>query len=89
MGRLSEREKELVALGASLGCNCIPCVVYHVGIARQLGVADEEIEEVVELADKVRKVPAAQVLKTALAQIGKAEDESRERAESCKPGCEC
>jgi 4-carboxymuconolactone decarboxylase len=54
MGRLSEKEKEFVALGAALASNCIPCIVYHVGAAKKIGIADEEIREAVELADTVR-----------------------------------
>ena len=87
MGRLSPKEKELVALGAALGSNCIPCVVYHLGVAEKIGISGEEIKEALELADEVRKVPAAQVLKTAYAQIGKTAEESPEcpksRAQCC------
>ena len=87
MGRLSPKEKELVALGAALGSNCIPCVVYHLGVAEKIGISDEEIKEAVELADEVRKVPAAQVLKTAHAQIGRKPEESPECPESRAPCC--
>jgi len=87
MGRLNPKEKELVALGAALGSNCIPCVVYHLGVAEKIGIPDEEIEEAVELADEIRKVPAAQVLKTASAQIGRTRKESPEGPESRAPCC--
>ena len=87
MGRLSTKEKELVALGAALGSNCIPCVVYHLGVAEKIGIPDEELKEAVELADEVRKVPAAQVLKTAYAQIGRKPVESPECPESRAPCC--
>lgn len=89
MGRLSAKEKELVALGAALGSNCIPCVIYHVGVAKNTGFADEEIKEAVELADNIRKVPAAMVLNTACAQIEKKPEDSPERPESCTPDCGC
>jgi 4-carboxymuconolactone decarboxylase len=85
MGRLSEKEIELVAIGAAVGSNCIPCIVYHVGVAKKLGCADEEIREAVELADKIRKVPSDQVLNSAFALLGKAPDDS----ESCAPDCGC
>lgn len=89
MGRLNPKEKELVALGAALGSNCTPCVVYHLGVAEKIGIPDEEIREAVVLADKVRQVPAAQVLKTAYAQIGRTLKESPECAESSAPRCRC
>jgi 4-carboxymuconolactone decarboxylase len=87
MGRLNPKEKELVALGAALGSNCIPCVVYHLGVAEKIGIPDEEVREVVELAVEVRKVPAAQVLKTAYAKIGRIREESPECPESRAPCC--
>jgi len=85
MGNLNTREKELVAIGAALGSNCIPCIVYHVGVAKKLGLADEEIREAIELADKVRRVPNDQVLKSALALLEK----TPEKSGSCMPGCGC
>ena len=87
MGRLSPKEKELVALGAALGSNCVPCVVYHLGVAEKIGISDEELKEAVELADEVRQVPSAQVLKTAHAQIGRKPEESPECPESRAPCC--
>jgi AhpD family alkylhydroperoxidase len=89
VGRLSEKEKELVALGAALGSNCVPCIVFHVGVAKKVGIADEEITEAVELADRVRKMPAEQVLRTAYAQIGKTPEPSAERCKPTTPGCGC
>jgi AhpD family alkylhydroperoxidase len=89
MGQLSEKERELVALGAALGSNCIPCIVYHVGVAKKAGIADEALEEAIALADKVRKVPAEQVLKSAYAQIGRRPEASPGRAEHAKPDCGC
>ena len=89
MGHLNEKEKELVALGAALGSNCIPCIVYHVAVIKKLGVEDEEIKEAVEVADKVRTVPAAQVLKTAYAHIGEISEDSTGRKKSCTPDCGC
>lgn len=69
MAELSERERELVAIGASIGSNCVPCVAYHVGQAREVGLGDEQIEAAIALARKVRAVPASLVVKTARAQL--------------------
>lgn len=65
MQELTSIERELVALGAALGSNCIPCIEYHIPEARKAGLCDRKISEAVRLADKVRQVPAGKVLATA------------------------
>ena len=62
MNKLTPLERELVAIGASIASNCIPCVTYHVAKARKLGLSEERITEAITLADKVRQVPAQAVL---------------------------
>jgi AhpD family alkylhydroperoxidase len=59
---LDRREREFVALGASLASNCVPCIEYHILEARKAGISDAQIREAVELADSVRRVPSQQVL---------------------------
>jgi AhpD family alkylhydroperoxidase len=70
MTPLSSRERELVALGAALGSNCVPCIEYRVPAARKAGLSDSQIEEAIRLAEKVRQVPARMVLQSALARVG-------------------
>jgi 4-carboxymuconolactone decarboxylase len=65
MNELNLRERELVALGAAMGSNCIPCIEYHIPEARKTGLTDSQISEAIRLADKVREVPARRVLETA------------------------
>jgi AhpD family alkylhydroperoxidase len=60
--KLSPIERELVAIGASIASNCIPCVTYHIAKAKKLGLPDALVTEAIELADKVRQVPARAVL---------------------------
>lgn len=62
MEKLSPIERELVAIGASIASNCIPCVTYHIAKAKKLGLSDALVAEAIELADKVRQVPARAVL---------------------------
>lgn len=62
MEKLSQAERELVAIGASVASNCIPCVTYHVAKAKKLGLSDAQVSEAIALADKVRQVPARAVL---------------------------
>lgn len=69
MNTLSSRDRELVALGAALASNCVPCVEFHVPAARQAGLSDAEITEALGVADKIRQVPAAKVLDAARAQL--------------------
>lgn len=66
MNALNSRERELVALGAALGSNCVPCIEHHIPEARKAGLTDGQIREAVELADAVRQVPARNVLAAAL-----------------------
>ncbi len=92
MERLSMRERELAAIGAAIGSNCIPCIEYHIPQARKTGLGDRELLEAVRLADKVRRVPAKRVLETAYALLeGEAEEEpGRERPqrdEASRDGC--
>ena len=70
MEKLTRSERELVALGAALGSNCVPCIEYHVPKAREAGLTDAQISEAIRLADQVRQVPARKVLDTAQKLLG-------------------
>lgn len=72
MAALGNTEHELVALGAAIACNCIPCAESHIAGAKRLGLSDAQILEAVRLADKVRQVPARKVLEVALALLNEA-----------------
>jgi AhpD family alkylhydroperoxidase len=50
----SAREKELIALGASVASGCQPCTEYHVRAARSAGVCDRGIFLAVETAVALR-----------------------------------
>ncbi len=84
MDRLTNAERELVALGAALGSNCVPCIEYHIPAARKAGLGDRQINEAIRLADKVRQVPAQRVLAAALNLLP--EDVTARDAEQ-SPGC--
>ena len=66
MNDLTPRERELVALGAAMGSNCVPCIEYHIPESRNVGLTDPEIRAAIEHADKIRQVPARKVLEAAL-----------------------
>ena len=48
MSELSFRDRELVALGAALAANCVPCVQHHIPQARDAGLTDAELGEVID-----------------------------------------
>ncbi len=79
MTELSPRDLELVAIGAAIASNCIPCVEHHIPLARQAGLTDAQVRAAVEYADKVRKVPAARVLEVALHLVAGASTEDQPR----------
>jgi AhpD family alkylhydroperoxidase len=70
MNDLNFTERELVALGAALGSNCVPCIEHHISEARKAGLTDSQISDAIRLADKIRKVPAAKVLDAAFQMLG-------------------
>lgn len=47
--------QELIAIGASVGAHCQPCLTYHLGKAREMGVGEQEIRETVTVGQKVEK----------------------------------
>lgn len=88
MTSLSKREKELVSLGAAVGSNCVPCVVFHVKAAKGCGITNAELTETIELAEKVKKVPASMVLNAANEEIDITKDETKEYTDS-QSECGC
>ena len=78
MTELTERDRELVAIGASIGSNCVPCIAFHVGKARETGLTDGQIEAAIELSEEIRAMPASLVVNTARAYL---ESKSIERTE--------
>ena len=60
-----EKTKELVALGASLAGNCLPCLRYHYKKCRELGIAVDDLEEALEMAKIVKNVPIKEISRLA------------------------
>lgn len=52
---MDDRTKELIAIGASVTAHCQPCLTYHVGKAREMGIGEQEIREAVSVGQKVEK----------------------------------
>jgi 4-carboxymuconolactone decarboxylase len=85
MSELNHREQSLVALGAALASNCVPCIEYHIPGARKAGLSEAEISTAIRIADKVRRVPARAVLEAAEARIESVRGDSADAGSGC--GC--
>lgn len=77
MSDLNLRDRELVALGAAMGSNCVACIEYHIPESRKVGLSDLEIHEAIQHADKIRQVPARKTLQAALRLLPHAANEGR------------
>lgn len=86
MDDLTTRDRELVAIGAAIACNCVPCIEYHIPEARKAGLSDPQIKQAVRLADKVRRVPAREVLHSAMARLA---DGAPARGATREGACGC
>jgi 4-carboxymuconolactone decarboxylase len=86
MSELNHREMELVALGAAIASNCVPCIEHHIPEARKAGLSDVQIKEAIHVADRVRRVPARKVLQAAWSKL---EESSTELTETVGAGCGC
>jgi len=58
---LDDKTKELIAIGASVACNCQTCVLFHTSKARELNIDPELIEQAAEVGKMVRKGAAGQM----------------------------
>ena len=56
---LNAQTKELVAVGAAVAANCLPCLRYHVAEAERAGCAAGEIKEATAIGLAVKSRPAA------------------------------
>lgn len=52
---MEQKLKEMIAIGASVTANCIPCIRFHLARAREVGCTDAEIKAVVQVGKMVRE----------------------------------
>ena len=57
--KLDDRTKILIAVGASVACNCHPCLEYHLGQALSMGIEATLIEEAIDAGKAVRSGAAS------------------------------
>jgi AhpD family alkylhydroperoxidase len=58
---LDKKVKELIAIGASVSCNCHPCVKFHLEKAEKLGIESKDIKEALKVGITVRSGAAGQM----------------------------
>ncbi len=87
MSELTPRDRELVALGAAMGSNCVPCVEFHIPESRKVGLRDPEIHAAIQHADKIRQVPARKTLQAALNMLPSTAGEAGNAGTSHGCGC--
>ena len=58
---LDKKIKELIAIGASVSCNCHPCVKFHLEKAGKLGIEPKDIKEALNMGIMVRTGAAGQM----------------------------
>ena len=52
---MDERTRELIAIGASIGAHCQPCLTYHVAKAKELGIDADLIRATMDVGHMVEK----------------------------------
>ena len=58
---LNVKTKELVAVGAAIAGNCIPCLQWHYNKCMELGIPVEDVKEAIEMARTVKGVPIKKI----------------------------
>ena len=84
---MDDRIKKLIAVGASVGANCHPCLEYHVGRALAFGIDKSEITEAVNVAKAVRGGATASMDNLALKLLGN--ERPQQSCESRELSCCC
>jgi AhpD family alkylhydroperoxidase len=62
---LDSKTVELIAIGASIAGNCMPCLRYHFAEAVKQGCTLDEIKEAVQVAKRVKERPITDIYKLA------------------------
>ncbi|MEI7435509.1 MAG: carboxymuconolactone decarboxylase family protein [bacterium] len=52
---MDEKMKELIAVGASIGAHCQPCLAYHVAKAKEMGIEEDQIRDAIAVGQMVEK----------------------------------
>jgi len=85
--KLDERTRKLIAVGASVACNCHPCLEYHLGQAQSMGIETALIEEAIDAGKAVRAGAASSMDRLASKLTGR--KGSPMQAACSGAGCSC
>ena len=85
--KLDERTRKLIAVGASVACNCHPCLEYHLVQAQTMGIETALIEEAIEAGKAVRAGAASSMDRLASQLTGR--KGSPMQAACSAAGCSC
>ncbi len=69
--KLDDQTRKLIAVGASVACNCHPCIEYHIGEAQSMGIEAPLIEEAIEAGRAVRTGAASSMDRLAAQLTGR------------------
>ncbi len=81
---MDTKMKELIAIGASVTANCVPCLKFHFAKAQEAGASGDEVREAVRVGRMVRKGAAGKWDEEAKSVIGQQTD-----SESASTGTSC
>jgi AhpD family alkylhydroperoxidase len=55
---LEQKDKELAAIGASIGALCRPCIEHHIPAGRDAGLTETELARAVQVAEDTHRIAA-------------------------------
>ncbi len=87
---MDTQTKELIAIGASVTANCVPCLRFHLKKARETGVDEAKIQTAVSIGRLVRKGAASNWNEEAETLLGSVVAAvSTDEKDQAQKGCGC
>ena len=83
---MDQKLKEMIAIGASVTANCIPCIQFHFAKAREVGITDAEIKAAVQVGKMVRRGAAKKWDEEISSLLG---EEASSSGDGKENGCGC
>ena len=80
---MDTKTKELIAIGASITANCMPCLDFHIAKAREYGATEEELIIASKIGQHVKNGADKKVSEHAAKQL------SRFHEEQVDDVCQC
>jgi len=78
---MDTKMKELIAIGASVTANCVPCLKFHFAKAQEAGASEDEVREAVRVGRMVRKGAAGKWDEEAKSVLGQQTNSESEMLE--------